>query len=239
MTCAGSAHCRTARRVAGHARLCPGAVRHARGRRVRDTFREAGFGRCCRRAAAPCERFGAHRRIRSGHRRYVGRGGGVLRQAGHHRRRGGQSPGFLTAVPDAGLLDRFTQSYGAGDAALQQGNPISRALLERAGELAALDPGPRSAVELRDAGSTTFDGLLGHLVTAGGRDQESVHGMMVDPDSREDRILPLLQHDWSNSGEPAVSRMFEWIAADATATGDDPGAIERATRAGETAFGLS
>lgn len=151
----------------------------------------------------------------------------------------GNPPVFLTAVPDSGLLDRFAQSYGAGDAALQQDNPINRALLERAGELAALDPGPRSAIELRDAGSTTFDGLLEHLVAAGGRDQESVHEMVVDPGSREERILPLLQHDWSDSGEPAVARMFEWIADDATATGDDPVSVERATRAGETAFGLS
>ncbi|MGW0026264.1 TPR repeat region-containing protein [Rhodococcus sp. NPDC003383] len=151
----------------------------------------------------------------------------------------GNPPVFLTAVPDSGLLDRFAQSYGVGDAALQQDNPINRALLEQVGELAALDPGPRSAIELRDAGSTTFDGLLEHLVAAGGRDQESVHEMVVDPDSREDRILPLLQHDWSDSGEPAVARMFEWIADDATATGDDPWAMERATRAGETAFGLS
>lgn len=151
----------------------------------------------------------------------------------------GNPPVFYTGIPDAGLLDRFAQAYGAGDAVLQQDNLINRALLDRAGLFAGIDPGPHSFIELEDAGSATFDGLLGHLVEAGGRDQGSVHDMVVDADVREDRILPLLQHDWSEFGEQSVTRMFDWIAPDAIVAGDDPAAVERATRAGETAFGLS
>ena len=226
-------------RRAGSSRLCPGAVRHARGRRFVTLSEKLGSE-----GAADGQRLLANgSALAAGPE--AGLGGMPTRVAelfGKPAATGvvvGNPPLFLTAVPDAGPLDRFAQSYGAGDAALQQGNPINRVLLERAGELAALDPGPRSAAELRDAGSTTFDGLPEHLVTAGGRDQESVHGMVIDPDSREDKILPLLQQDRSNSGEASVSRMFEWVASDATAGDDDPVTIERAMRAGETAFGLS
>ncbi|MFZ2528627.1 MAG: hypothetical protein WAX14_13400, partial [Rhodococcus sp. (in: high G+C Gram-positive bacteria)] len=151
----------------------------------------------------------------------------------------GNPPVFYTAVPNAGVLDRFAQAYGAGDPALQQNNPINRELLERAGLLAGIDPGPRSFIEVDDAGSTTFDGLLENLVDAGGRDHGSVHDLVVNPTTREGTMLPLLQHDWPESDEPAVSRMFDWIAADAIPPDDDHGAGERATRAGETAFGLS
>ncbi|MFD6675277.1 hypothetical protein ACFWDA_13015 [Rhodococcus zopfii] len=226
-------------RRAGSSRLCPGAVRHARGRRFVTLSEKLGSE-----GAADGQRLLANGpALAAGPE--AGLGGMPTRVAellGKPATTGvvvGNPPAVSHRRSGRGSARPVRAVVRGRSAALQQGNPIDRVLLERAGESAALDPGPRSAVELRDAGSTTFDGLPEHLVTACGRDQESVHGMVVDPDSREDKILPLLQQDRSNSGEASVSRMFEWVASDATAGDDDPVTIERATRAGEIAFGLS
>jgi len=148
-------------------------------------------------------------------------------------------PITVTTVHNAGLLDRFTQAYGAGDAALQQDNPLNRALIERAGELASVDRGPGADVALEGAGNTSFDSLVEHLVETGGRDRGSVHDLMVDTTARDETILPLLQYDWSDTGDAHVAEMFSWIGSDAVPDGDDPADLARATRAGETTFGLS
>lgn len=148
-------------------------------------------------------------------------------------------PITVTTVHNAGLLDRFTQAYGAGDAALQQDNPLNRALIERAGELASVDRGPGADVALEGAGNTSFDSLVEHLVETGGRDRRSVHDLMVDTTARDETILPLLQYDWSDTGDAHVAEMFSWIGSDAVPDGDDPADLARATRAGETTFGLS
>ncbi|WP_225730484.1 MULTISPECIES: hypothetical protein [unclassified Nocardia] len=115
-----------------------------------------------------------------------------------------------------------------------------------------LTPGSNSYLESSKLEQTAQD-LLG----AGSRNHESSYAILTGKDvpgldlfgkdtpgqsnhyHRDEIVAPLLEHGWKDQGK-AASGLFSWMKDDAVVT--DPGnpvSVDRATRAGEAAYGLS
>lgn len=111
-------------------------------------------------------------------------------------------------------------------------------------------------VDLLDSGQ--IDGLVGddkrdpfsttasQLFDIGVRNEDASYALLTGTSPgggelgfhRDSVLMPLMTHEWPDDGAN-VGRLVDWIPGDSIITdSDDPGQVERATRAGEAAYSL-
>ncbi|MBF6487063.1 hypothetical protein IU431_23355 [Nocardia otitidiscaviarum] len=149
-------------------------------------------------------------------------------------------------------LGRFASLVNAAGEGYEPGQQFGMELTRQGAHLAGLADAWSGGGSYDGAGEQTIQNFVGAgtrsdeanyaLLTGNGPEElfgKDTPGQAYDGYHRDDVIVPLLQHGWSDDGA-ALSEMFTWTNEDARITDPgNPAQIERAERAGEAAYGLA
>ena len=144
-------------------------------------------------------------------------------------------PDMAKPFPEIDNYRDVAAIVSAGDASLQQGTAMDKALLDKSEEiLHGLHSPPHIPWEDNvDMSQRLIDPAVQDMLSAAGRDQMAVHDAFIEADGAPDQFIgELLKHQWADDGAAAGTLLNGTGAVPTDLT--DPTQLAQATRVGET-----